>query len=115
MVKDVTEAFLFKYDRETLTCDFPEVVADLVGTDSNFEIVSSSTLQTLRLFYGHNYAKRSVALIFVTTELKTNKVARPVVYYNAKTRGEYARQIFEQFLKFNEVKVCKNYSKYEII
>ena len=65
MVKDVTEAFLFKFDRDSLTCEFPAIVSDLVGTDTNFEIVSSGTLQTLKIFYEHNFVKKSAAVIFV--------------------------------------------------
>ena len=44
MVKDVTDALLFKFNREELTCDFPEIITDLQGTDTNFELVNSATL-----------------------------------------------------------------------
>ena len=44
MVDDITKAMLFKFNRDDLTCEFPEIFADLVGSDTNFEIVSSATL-----------------------------------------------------------------------
>ena len=51
MVLDVTNAMLYNFNRDTLSCDFPGVLDDLIGSDANFEVVASKTLQTLRLFY----------------------------------------------------------------
>ena len=44
-------------------------MTDLIRADSSFELVTSSRLQTLRLFYEHNIVTMSKAIIFVTTEL----------------------------------------------
>ena len=69
MVQDVADAMLLKFNRDELICDFPEIFADLVGTDTNFEIVSSATLTTLRLFYEEKIIKKSLAVIFENSRL----------------------------------------------
>ena len=44
MIDDVADALLHKYDKESLTCEFPRVFDDLAGTDTNFEMVASNTM-----------------------------------------------------------------------
>ena len=38
-----------------------------------------------------------------------------IKYKNAVSRGELAQKLFEKVLKFDQVRVCKNYSKAQII
>ena len=110
MVQDVCDAFLKKFDREQLTCDFPEIFQDLQGTDTNFELVTSATLQTLRLFYKDNFITKSLAVIFENSKLE-RKNATALEYKDCEKRAEIARGLYTDVLRFDEVEVCKNYSK----
>ena len=65
MVYDITHALTHKYDQETLICEFPTVFDDLKGSDTNFEMVASNTMQTLKLFYRYNIVASSTAVVFV--------------------------------------------------
>ena len=79
---------MHKFDKETLTCEFPGIFDDLLSKNLNFEIIASSTIQTLRLSYIHNIVTKSYAVIFVATELigRGNEVT--LTYRDAKKRGE---------------------------
>ena len=46
------------------TCQFPSVIDRIRGSDVNFELVSSSTLRPLRLFYVHNVVSRTYGYVF---------------------------------------------------
>ena len=45
-----------------------------MGTDTNFELVTSATLSTLRLLYEHNFVKKSLAVVFENSHLKRHPV-----------------------------------------
>ena len=74
MVQDVCDAMLLKFNRDELVCDFPDIFADLMGTDTNFELVNSATLSTLRLFYQDKYVKKSLAVIFENSHIERHAV-----------------------------------------
>ena len=40
---------------------------------------------------------------------------KPIKYKNAEIKAEETRQLFTETLEFNDVKICKNFSKAEII
>ena len=54
MIKDVANILLKRYERTTFSVQIPECFEDLKGKDANFEVVTSGTLQPLRLIYSHN-------------------------------------------------------------
>ena len=83
----------------------------MIKTATKFEIVRSSTLQTLRLRYEHNKVTSSSAVIFVTTEVKGRYGLVPLVYKDANKQVEIYKTIFEKFLMFDSVEICRNYSK----
>ena len=66
-----------------LTVLFPDVLESLQGTDVNFEMVTSSTLRPLKLFYSHNAVGTMRGLVFVQTHL------RGKVYDNPKPAFHY--------------------------
>ena len=71
-----------------------ECFDDLKGSDANFEMVASNTIQPLRLMYKHNIATKTVAKIFVSTN------AKGLEYDEAEKRGEMHRTLFEDVLEF---------------
>ena len=50
--------------------DIIQVLESLQGSDTNLELVQSSTLRPLRLFYVYNVVQRTLGFIFVQTHLK---------------------------------------------
>ena len=61
---DISNALFFGC-MVNMTCIFPDVFESLKGTDNNFEIVTSSTLKPLRMFYEHNLVRILRGYIFV--------------------------------------------------
>ena len=53
-----------------MTCTFPDVLETLQGRDNNFEMVTSSTLKPLRMFYGHNIVRIYRGYVFVQEGLE---------------------------------------------
>ena len=49
MIKDVMSSFAEFYDKQTLTVEFPRILNQLKGNDSNIEIITSSMLQPLKM------------------------------------------------------------------
>lgn len=109
MVQDIVGAFESLLNRDSLTIQVPGVFARLAGRDAAFEMVSSSTLQPLNLFYSHNRVSESVALIVV------NSTLGDVTLDNADDLEEQARQLFEEELLFGEVRVCHDLTKAALV
>ena len=53
-----------------MTCIFPDVLENLQGSDNNFELVTSSTLKPLKMFYVHNVARVLRGYVFVQESLE---------------------------------------------
>ena len=75
----VTAATRFMYDISQalidgltvdMTCTFPDVLESLQGQDNNFEMLTSSTLKPLRMFYGHNVVRILRGYVFVQEGLE---------------------------------------------
>ena len=98
-----------KLAQETLSVEMPYVFDQIKGEDANYEYVTSSTIQPVRLFYQHKMVSRKIAVVFVTTENNGQR------YTDAHARGEIAQEIFEELLEFDEVKVFTDQSKGQII
>ena len=64
MVKDMLNAFMLSADKINFTVLLPQALDQLKGNDASFETASSSSIQTLKLFYVFNVATKSLGLIF---------------------------------------------------
>ena len=87
------------------------------GYDNKHELVTSSTIQKVRIFYAWNVAVKTIGIVFVHTHI-INRVDNTRLEYlekgmRAKERGEIARKLFgnPDLLALDHVEVCKNFSK----
>ena len=69
MLFDISDA-LIKGLTTDMTCTFPGVIETLRGTDTNLELVTSSTLKPLKLSYQHNTVRILRGYIFVQEYLE---------------------------------------------
>ena len=76
---------------------FPEILDYLKGKDANFEMISSNTLQQMRLIYKLNVITRTLARIFVHTECKG------IEYRRAAEIGNEGEMLLKEDLKFSDV------------
>ena len=103
MVKDVSDALIDGFSRDTLICEIPALFSTLEGKDNNFEFTTASNALTLNLFYSWNVAIETIGLIFVYTEVldRSTEPFTHVLYVEdqmqAQERGELARKTFEHF------------------
>ena len=67
MVQDLILFLQSQLDRSSLTVQLPQAFEHLKGADANFEMVTSNSIQSIRLFYQHNFVSESVALVLVST------------------------------------------------
>ena len=81
MVAEIAQTLSQEYDIETLSIQLPKVFNYMKGEDAQFEIVTSPTMQPLRLMYNHNKVTKTVAHIFVNTR------CMDLDYRNAYERG----------------------------
>ena len=101
MVKDVSNALIDGFSRETLKCEIPALFSTLEGFDNNFEFTSASSAISVDLLYCWNKAVETVGVIFVNTEIldRSTEPNTPVLYteenMHAKERGELARKVLE--------------------
>ena len=72
-------------------------------------MVTSNTIQPVRLCYRQNVVTHSIAVIFVNTHCKG------VQYKNAVERGEQARKLFKEELEYQEVRLFEDIDKAQII
>lgn len=72
-------------------------------------MVASNTLQPVRLFYNHNIASESIAVIFVHTE------SNGLNYDGAVERGEMHYKLFKETFEFDSVKVYTDYDKEKMV
>ena len=69
MLFDISKALIEGNTAEG-TCTFPDVLETLQGTDTNLELVTSSTLRPLKMFYQHNIVRILRGYIFVQEYLE---------------------------------------------
>ena len=110
MMLDMRNCLWHKYNRKTLMCIIPEIFDDIKGKDANIEIVQSGTAQPLEILFRLNVTDLAHAVVFVTTRLEGHKQ-----YDNATFKGEKARTLYADTLKFDKVEVCTNFTKDQII
>ena len=66
MVKNITDT-LMNFSRKNLTISFPYAFENLKGSDADFEMVTSNTIQPITLLYQHNIISKRFVTIFVNT------------------------------------------------
>ena len=69
MLFDISKSLIEGLTAES-TCTFPNVLETLQGTDTNLELVTSSTLRPLKMFYDYNIVRILRGYIFVQEHLE---------------------------------------------
>ena len=87
LIKDVMDNFFKFYDRLTLTVEFPDILDRLQGSDTNIEMITSSTIQKLRISVKSFQIEQSSAYIFSTSHIKRLDL-EPLEYLDCKQRTE---------------------------
>ena len=64
MVKDILKALLENADRINFTVLLPQALDQLKGNDASFETASSSSIQTVKLYYVKDVVTKSLGLVF---------------------------------------------------
>ena len=114
MANDARHAIVHRFDRKTLTLKIPDVFEQLKGTDVNFELTTSSTLQKLELPYRDNIVAKSRGIVFVTDSID-RPGCEPLVYINHDKNGDMATSILKDSFKFDTVELIENPSKQEVL
>ena len=105
MVQEIVYTFENHYDKNSLTLRLPTVFAQMTNKDANIELVTSNTLQPMKMIFSHNIITHSKAFIFINTECKGNE------YKNAEQKGADVIKLFTEVLGFKEVSFFTNLSK----
>ena len=106
-----------RFDKRTLTLDFPKTLDHIKGRDANFEMSSSNTAKATKLAYSHNIASKTHGVVFVSTELKGWDGAETWTYKDALSRSEVIRETFAEkhMLNLDKVDMCVDHTKEMII
>ena len=93
-----------------------EMVADLgkamqraAAKSFSSELATSNTLMQVKMSYRHNVVKKTSALVFVQTTCKE------VQFPDAVERGESAKELLTDLLRFEECEVHTDLSKHEVV
>ena len=105
MAVEVSECLL-RFDRTTLQTCIPAAFDNAVGKDCSYETTISSTAQVLALRYRGNIVARSIAAIFLNTELKGYGK-----YKDAAKRAEMYKRLLIEVFKFDKVEIYLDYSR----
>ena len=95
MMEEVAERMENRFDKNSFTLSIPKMFDDMIGVDADFEMISSQTLQHLKLVYEHNLVTKTIAIIFVC----------PYGDVDYVSKGKAARKLFKVELKFMKVQV----------
>ena len=103
MVKDISDALMDGFARDTLICEIPALFTTLEGKDNNFEFTTASNALTLNLLYSWNTAIETIGVIVVNTEI-LDRSTEPNTHVpfiedgnQAQERGELARKTLVNF------------------
>ena len=100
MVQDIYDAFIENADRINFEVRLPKTLDYLDGKDANFETSSSARLDTIKLYYLHNIAAHSLALVF----------ANHTEYDNTHNSEIYFSEMLKKSLKVERVHTYINLS-----
>lgn len=64
MVKDILNALIKSADRINFTVLLPQALDQLKGNDASFETASSSSIQTVKLYYVKDVVTKSLGIVF---------------------------------------------------
>ena len=78
-------------------------------------MITSQTIQNIRLTYHHNPVKQCRAVVFVTTELIGRDGQPTLLYKDARKRGARLVEMYGKFLKIENVEVITDATKAEMI
>ena len=109
MVAELAQMLGTKCNRDNMTIELPFAFQNMVGQDANFEMVTSNTIQPILLHYQHNVASHTIAYIFINTKCKD------LDYKDIKEKKACMQDLFEDRLKFSDVKIFEDKSKKEIL
>ena len=104
MAFEIAYTMCHDYDKGNITIQIPQLFDFFKGQDANLEIVTSPTLQPLRLMYSYNKVTRKIAHIFVNTKCLEQE------YKNSHEGGAQAYQLFDDILQFDQVFKYKDLS-----
>ena len=99
MVKNIFDTLMNKFEPRNLSVQFPYAFEQLKGTDAEFEMVTSNTIQPLRLLYQHDIAEKKIAAIFVNTHVKQ------LEWTQAGDKGIEVTKLFRETFEFKEDEV----------
>ena len=115
----VNEIFhqLKKFNRKTLTVVLPDALEYLTGSDADFEGIFSQNAEKCEIDYRGNLMKKSRAVIFVNSEIipQQNHELPTLTYNNSEERAELAYDLFKNVLGYDEVEICRDQTKAQII
>ena len=69
MVKDILNALIKSADRINFTVLLPQALDQLKGNDASFETASSSSIQTVKLYYVKDVVTKSLGLVFYHNDI----------------------------------------------
>ena len=108
LIKDLVNLLIKRLDRQTLSVQFPDVVNQL-GPDENLEVSASNSISPLKLFYSHNIATHTIAMVLVNTH------TRGLAWDKAAWKGKGVEQLFKEIFAFQQVQVHTDLTKREMI
>ena len=85
MAKNVVDTMLKRVNRIDLTVTIPLAFEQLKGDDASFEMVTSNTIQPMKLMYQHNIVVDKKAMVFVNTH------SLGLEWDDAKQKGKNAK------------------------
>ena len=101
LIRDALRVFKEKYNKDTLTVEFPLILRNLQGTDAKIEIMQSTMLQPALIPIRGNRPVKPKAFIFVNQFLQRGYLPK-LEYTNAEERAEAHYRFFTEVLKFNK-------------
>ena len=110
LIKDVMNNFTSYYDKLTLTVVFPDILDRLQGSDTNIEMITSSTISKLRISEESNKVARSSAYIFANSCIECPGL-ETLTYLDCDSRVKKTEEFFKDMLKFHHVETHKDLAK----
>ena len=82
----------------------PDAFDYFKGQDADYELVTSPTLQPLRLMYNYNKVTKKIAYVFV------NSACLEEEFKNSDEKGSEAYRLFDDILEFDNVQKFRDLS-----
>ena len=108
MIAEIAQTMIDRFSKDTFTVQFPQCFDHLYGSDANFEVSASNTLQPLHLFFSNNVVTASCCIIFLFLYMRKTTLK---IDEESVKKARNARKLFKDELKFEEVRTYTNYNK----